>query len=283
MPLNSGETPTAAIESFIQTDAVINRGNSGCALVNTKGELVGINTAIISHTGSYEGYGFAVPVIIVKKVIDDLLKYGQVQRAFIGVSFTPIDAAFSKEKELNINRGIYVEDVVEGGAAAEAGIRGGDIITRMDDREIMSTGDLMAVVGRHAPGDKVDVTILREVKERKLKLTFKNRQGSEKPQVAAAGFEKLGIELKPLSDEEKQELRTDNGVRVTDIDENSQIYRYTQIREGFVITRVNGTEVSSQESIERALKNTQQGMVQIQGFFPNRPGMYTYTFPLKAE
>ncbi|HEY9560301.1 MAG TPA: Do family serine endopeptidase [Anseongella sp.] len=282
-PLNSGETPTAAIESFIQTDAVINRGNSGGALVNTKGELVGINTAIISHTGSYEGYGFAVPVNIVKKVIDDLLKYGQVQRAFIGVSFTPIDAAFSKEKELNINRGIYVEDVVEGGAAAEAGIRGGDIITRMDDREIMSTGDLMAVVGRHAPGDKVDVTILREGKERKLKLTFKNRQGSEKPQVAAAGFEKLGIELKPLSDEEKQELRTDNGVRVTDIDENSQIYRYTQIREGFVITRVNGTEVSSQESIERALKNTQQGMVQIQGFFPNQPGMYTYTFPLKAE
>lgn len=282
-PLSQGETPTAAIESFIQTDAVINRGNSGGALVNTNGELVGINTAIMSHTGSYEGYGFAVPVNIVKKVIDDLLKYGQVQRAFIGVSFTPINAAFAKERELGSNQGIYVEDVVEEGAAQEAGIRKGDIITKMDGREIMGTGDLMAVVGRHAPGDKVEVTIRREGKERKLNLTFKNRQGTVKPEIAKADFDALGIELKPLSDDEKKQLRTENGVRVTEVNEDSQIYHYTQIREGFVITRVNGQEVDGEESIQRALQQTQQGMVQIQGFFPNQPGMYTYTFPLKKQ
>ena len=281
--ISPGETPTAAIESFIQTDAVINRGNSGGALVNTNGELVGINTAIMSHTGSYEGYGFAVPVNIVKKVIDDLLKYGQVQRAFIGVSFTPIDAAFANERELETNQGIYVEDIVEGGAAAEAGIRKGDIITKMAGREIVGTGDLMAVVGRHAPGDKVQVTIQREGKERKLNLTFKNRQGTTKPELAGADFDALGIELKPLSDEEKQQLRTENGVRVTDIDESSQIYNYTQIREGFVITRVNGQEVNGEDSIKRALQQTKQGMVQIQGFFPNQPGTYTYTFPLKGQ
>lgn len=281
--LTPDETPTAAIESFIQTDAVINRGNSGGALVNTNGELVGINTAIMSHTGSYEGYGFAVPVNIVKKVIDDLLQYGKVQRAFIGVSFTPINAAIAKERELDANQGIYVEDVVEDGAAAEAGIRKGDIITKMDGREIYGTGDLMAVVGRHAPGDKVTVTIEREGKEQRLNLTFKNRQGSVEPEVAAADFEALGIDLKALSDEEKQQLRTENGVRVTDIDQNSQIYNYTQIREGFVITRVNGQEVDDEDSIKRALQQTRQGMVQIQGFFPNQPGTYTYTFPLSQE
>lgn len=281
--LRPGETPTAAIESFIQTDAVINRGNSGGALVNTNGELVGINTAIMSHTGSYEGYGFAVPVNIVKKVIDDLLKYGEVQRAFIGVTFTPIDAAFAKERELETTQGIYVEDVVEGGAAQDAGIRKGDVIVKMDGRDIVATGDLMAIVGLHGPGDKVDVTILRDGKERKLNLTFKNRQGSLEPQIAQSTFETLGIELTPLSDEEKQKLRTENGVRVTDINENSQIYNYTQIREGFVITRVNGQTVDNEDSINRALKQSRQGMVQIQGFFPNQPGMYTYTFPLEKQ
>lgn len=281
--ISPGETPTAAIESFIQTDAVINRGNSGGALVNTNGELVGINTAILSQTGSYAGYGFAVPVNIVKKVIDDLLKYGQVQRAFIGVSFTPIDAAFAKERDLETSQGIYVEEVVEGGAAQEAGIRKGDVIIAMDGREIIGTGDLMAVVGRHAPGDKVNVTIQRDGKERKLTMTFKNRQGTEKPEVAQADFDALGIEMKPLSDEEKQQLRTENGIRVTDISEDSQIYNYTQIREGFVITRVNGQAVNDEESLNRALRQTKQGMVQIQGFFPNQPGTYTYTFPLKGQ
>ncbi|HYH56265.1 MAG TPA: Do family serine endopeptidase, partial [Anseongella sp.] len=277
--LGSEETPTAAIESFIQTDAVINRGNSGGALVNTNGELIGINSAIMSRTGYYEGYGFAVPVSIVKKVIDDLLKYGKVQRAFIGVSFRPLSAAVAKELDVDAHTGIYVEDVVEGGAAEAAGIQKGDVIVRMEDKEITGTGDLMAVVGRHAPGDKVQVTVLRDGRERKLNLTFKNIQGSEKPDMAGARFEAMGIELSALTDEEKRQLRTENGVRVTDLDQKSRIYNYTQIREGFVITKINGQDVSGEASVKKALQNTREGMISIQGFFPNQPGMYTYTFP----
>lgn len=280
VPPGSSETPTAAMESFIQTDAVINRGNSGGALVNTNGELIGINSVIMSHTGSYEGYGFAVPVSIVKKVIDDLLKYGKVQRAFIGVTFRPLDNEFVQQNEIDVNRGIYVDEVLEGGAADEAGVEQGDIITHIEGREVYSTGDLMAIVGRHAPGDKVNVTLLRDGKERKVDLTFKNREGSVKPELAGATFDSMGIELSALTDDEKKQLRTDNGVRVTGIDENSRIYNYTQIREGFVITKVNGQEVSGESSVNDALKNTREGMVSIQGFFPNQPGTYSYTFPV---
>ena len=165
------------IESFIQTDAAVNPGNSGGALVNTRGELVGINTAIASQTGSYTGYSFAVPTSIVQKVVGDIRQYGIVQRAILGVQIREITSELQKEKNLTTLQGAYVERVIAGGAAGKAGIISGDVITAIDDTKVKSGPDLQEHIGRHRPGDEVTVTLLRDGRTMHLKATLTNREG----------------------------------------------------------------------------------------------------------
>ena len=166
-----------AIESFIQTDAAVNPGNSGGALVNLKGELVGINTAIASPTGSYSGYSFAVPVGIVKKVMDDLLKFGEVQRGLLGINIQDVTAGLAKEKGIKEVKGVYVGGVNDNGAAKEAGIKTGDVIIKVDGHDVNSSSELQEAIGRHRPGDKVGITLLRDDKSLELVATLKNKMG----------------------------------------------------------------------------------------------------------
>ena len=165
------------IESFIQTDAALNMGNSGGALVNTNAELVGITTAIISQTGAYSGNAFAVPVAIVEKVVDDLKEFGAVQRALIGVRVGDVTAEIAKEQKLPSIDGVFISEVTAGGAAEEAGIKPNDVIIRINDQKISSSGNLQEEVGRHRPGDKVNVTVIRDGKERMIPVTLKNLKG----------------------------------------------------------------------------------------------------------
>src|SRR3990172_8380033 len=168
------------IESFIQTDAAVNPGNSGGALVNTSGELIGINSAIASPTGTYSGYSFAIPVDIVKKVVNDLMEYGEVKRAFIGVSIIDLDAQLASEKNIKEVRGVYVAGLSEGGAAKDAGLKEGDVITKINGVDVNSAAELQEQVGRYRPGDKIGVTIKRNNKEMSKTLLLRNQLGQAK-------------------------------------------------------------------------------------------------------
>ena len=162
-----------AIESFIQTDAAINPGNSGGALVNTNGELIGINSAIASHTGSYEGYGFAIPINLAKKVLDDIEKYGAVKRGYVGISFTELDQDKAEQLHTDKTAGLYVDQVIPGGGAAQAGVQTGDIITKVEGSKVYESSDLQERVGRLEPGDKIHLTVLRGNEEKNIAITLK--------------------------------------------------------------------------------------------------------------
>ena len=170
----------SAIEAFIQTDAAINPGNSGGALVNLKGELIGINTAIASPTGTYAGYGFAIPANIVNKVISDIMKYGMVQRAYLGVVIREIDGNFADKNKLNTYEGAYVDSLLEKGAAANAGIKEGDVITHIDSKPVKKTADVLEQIGRHHPGDKISVTVDRKGKEITFDVVLADQKGEKK-------------------------------------------------------------------------------------------------------
>lgn len=193
------------IESFIQTDAAVNPGNSGGALVNTSGELIGINTAIASNTGAFNGYSFAVPVSIVRKVVDDLLEFGYVQRAFIGVSIRDVDSQLAQEKELKTLKGVYINGLTEGGAAAEAGIREGDIIIQVNGTEVASTAELQEQVSRHRPGDKIKVVVMRGNARKELNVTLRNKNGNTGI-VKNEAINVLGADLEPVSVELQSKL-----------------------------------------------------------------------------
>jgi Do/DeqQ family serine protease len=206
-----------AVESFLQTDAVINRGNSGGALVNARGELVGINSAIASPTGTYAGYGFAIPINLAKKIVDDFKEFGSVKRGYVGVTFTEINDALRAEKGIDDVNGLYVRDVLKGGAAEAAGLKPGDILTKIEGRVIYSTPDLQEYVARLRPGDKVKITYKRDGKEKDVSLTLKGEEAKaktedDKPSASATEiFNKLGASFVPASDARKK--RTWNQLR----------------------------------------------------------------------
>ncbi|MFY8029197.1 MAG: PDZ domain-containing protein, partial [Bacteroidia bacterium] len=255
------------IESFIQTDAAVNPGNSGGALVNTAGELIGINSAIASNTGSYAGYSFAVPVNIVKKVMADLSEFGTVQRAFIGVSIREIDNKLAEEKNLTLYQGVYVAGLTEGGAADNAGIKEGDIITKIGDTKVNSSPELQEQVSKYRPGDKVNVTVVREGKEKVLALMFKNKNNNtdlmkkEKMSVVKA----LGAVFEPISDEEMQRLRIANGLKVKQLGQGK--LANSGIKEGFIITSIDKKAVNDVEDL--GFLETKKGGVLIEGVYPN--------------
>ena len=259
-----------AIESFIQTDAAVNPGNSGGALTNVDGDLVGINTAIISPTGSYAGYSFAVPSNIVKKVVDDLREYGKVQRALIGVGIVDVNAATAEKYDLNLNRGVYVENVIDGGAGAEAGLKEGDVIVQVDEKRTNKSADLQSYVGRKRPGDQVDVTVVRGGDEKTITLKLKGMEGNEMvaSRERSTELEALGAQFKELNEEELQELDLANGVQVVRTYPGK--LRQQGVRPGFVITRVANKTIKSMDDLTEVVKK-ESGGVLIEGIYPDRP------------
>ena len=251
------------IESFIQTDAAINPGNSGGALVNPNGDLVGINTAISSPTGSYSGYGFAVPSNLVKKVVEDIKKYGMVQRGYLGVEGMDLNdeyliKQYNREKgtDLKSQQGILVQTVTDNGGAQEAGIRKGDIITEVDGMKITSFGKLSFAIGSKYPGDKVNVKLLRDGKEREYTVTLRDQKGNTSTRSLAdlTVTEKLGAEFEPLTDRQKVSFGIDHGVMVKNMEQGGKL-KSIGIGENFIILKVNDKEVSSQNDVEKILKN----------------------------
>lgn len=261
------------IESFIQTDAAVNPGNSGGALVNAMGELVGINTAIASNTGQYAGYSFAVPASIVKKVASDLLEYGSVQRAYIGVSIRDMDQKLAEEIRMERIRGVYVNGITEGGAAQDAGMRPGDVIVKVGNITVDNVPQLQEQVGRFRPGDRVPVTILRNGKEHVVDMTLRGREGGTAISSVRrnTAVTTLGAELVKVPNEELKALNLKHGVKVTTV--NGGKFRSSGIREGFIITRMDQEPISTPEDVQRVL-NGRKGGVLVEGVYPNGQRAY---------
>jgi serine protease Do len=268
----------SAIEAFIQTDAAINPGNSGGALVNLNGELIGINTAIASPTGSYTGYGFAIPANIVNKVVEDLMNYGTVQRAYLGIMIREINGELMKEESLKISEGAYVAELTENGAAGEAGIQSGDVITRIDHSPVQKTSDVLEQIGRHRPGDEVTITVDRLGKEMSFQVELANQKG-EKKLVAKAEMDImdiLGVSLEELEKETSDKLGIDGGVKVKELN-NGLLKNQTGIKEGFIITRINNEKITSVDDVRKSLKQ-EKGGVMIQGRYEDYPGDLYFAF-----
>jgi serine protease Do len=259
------------IESFLQTDAAVNPGNSGGALVNTRGDLVGINSAIASTTGSFSGYSFAVPVNLVRKVMDDLVEFGSVQRGFIGVSIRDIDSKLVEEKGLKPTQGVFVAGLTEGGAAAEAGLKEGDIIQKVGNVSVTSTPQLQEQIGRYRPGDKVAVAIVRDGKTENLMVTLRNKDGDTKIVKVEEPLSLLGGTFENASQEERSKLKIRGGVKISKLLAGK--LRSAGIQEGFIITSIDKKPITSKDDLENALK-TKQGGVLIEGVYPN--GMKAY-------
>ncbi len=237
------------IESYLQTDAALNPGNSGGALVNLKGELIGINSAIISPTQGYTGYSFAIPADIVKKVVEDLEKYGQVQRAYLGVQVADINADFAKEKHLDKIEGVYVDGLVPGGAAEAAGIKEGDVLLAINGKKVNSLAELQEELSLYRPKDKVNVLVKRGSKTKQLLVTLRNQQGNTEL-VKATGYVD-GARFESLSRKEQSRLNIDFGVKVVDIKPGK--FMDIGIRKGYIILSINGKEVRTPEDVARIL------------------------------
>lgn len=268
--------PTASpIESFIQTDAAVNPGNSGGALVNLNGHLIGINTAIASPNGSYAGYAFAVPSGIVKKVSSDLIKYGDVQRGYVGIE--PIELTNKNAKDLNVKleQGIYVNNVPDNGAAKAAGVKKGDVILKADGVTMRSEAKFRELIGRKRPGEKVVLTIDRNGSVKDYTVTLRNNSGGEdlvkKDPETASAFGKMGMELQDLSSSDLKELNIRNGVRIKAIKENGLLSENTNFESGFIITSVGNQQVKSAQEVRDIINKAYQGGeegVLICGFYP---------------
>ncbi len=237
------------IESYLQTDAALNPGNSGGALVNLKGELIGINSAIISPTQGYTGYSFAIPADIVKKVVEDLEKYGQVQRAYLGVQVTDINAAVAKEKHLDKIEGVYVDGLIPGGAAEAAGIKKGDVLLAVNGKKVNSLAELQEELSLYRPKDKVNVLVKRGGKTKQIMVTLRNQQGNT--ELVKAGGYVDGARFVSLTRKEQDQLNIDFGVKVVDIKPGK--FMDIGIRKGYIILSVNGKKVRTPADVERIL------------------------------
>lgn len=272
--LNSRRS-ASPIESFIQTDAAVNQGNSGGALVNTNGELVGIVSAIASPTGAYAGYSYAIPVNIVKKIINDLLQYGTVQRAYLGISYLPETAPESEKTKLNYKegQGVLVLDVSKDGAMNGTGIQSGDYISKINGVKVTTGSEMVEQVAGYKPGDKVSVAYIRAGKEYTTSIVLKNKAGNMDV-VKNEISQKLGAEIQALDKKKATEFGVKGGVIVTKIGAGL-IDDQTRMRDGFVILKVNGTEVKSVEELNSAMaKNPKK--VLLEGFYPGYEGVYQY-------
>lgn len=267
------------IESFIQTDAAINQGNSGGALLNTKGELIGINTAIVTYSGNYEGFSFSVPGNLVKKVIDDIRQYGAVQRAWLSVSIFDVDEKISRDLDLDFIGGVYLDAIDKDGAAYEAGLQSKDVIVSIDGVNTPGTPEFLEILGRYSPGDQINIRYYRDGKLQATQAILKNQLNTtdfvavRKDRILTD----LGFELRDLDSKEKERL-VKEGIRVVSIYNDSKIAR-TNMDPGYIITTVNGKKVSEVDELIRILRKS-SGKVYINGFYENYSGEWPYTFSL---
>ena len=271
---NSGNQ---VIESYIQTDAAVNPGSSGGALVNANGELVGINSAIASQTGSYVGYSFAIPVNMVRKIVADLVEFGSVQRAYMGIEMIDLDAQIAKKLNVDEVSGVYVSKLVSGGAAEKAGIRSGDIILGINDSKINSATELLEAVSLYRPGANVTLDVKSGSSTRKVDLTLQNRYGSVELLKSSERMEALGARLEPVNDQLKSRLRIRNGVQVTDLVAGK--LAASGIQNGFIIVRANNKNINSVQDLENAIKSSGNAIF-LEGIYPN--GMTGY-YALKLD
>ncbi len=257
------------IESFIQTDAAVNQGNSGGALVNTNGELIGINAAIASNTGSFTGYSFAIPSNIARKVVDDFIKYGEVQRAYLGIaSIKEIDKEIAEKNNIKQYNGIYINSFGDKSAARDAGIREGDIITHITKIPVNSLAEMQEVIAQHRPGDEIDIKVLRQGKEITLSATLKNINGTtdivktEPINIYAS----LGASFQKINRDDMYRLGLSFGMKITKLEEGR--LRKAGIRESFIITHIDKQPINSEEDIKKAFNNKKGGVL-VEGFYPN--------------
>ena len=256
------------IEAFIQTDAAVNPGNSGGALVNAKGELVGINTAIATRTGSYSGYSFAVPSSIAQKVVDDLRKYGIVQRALLGITMQDVTGELAEEKDIKDIKGVYIHEVLEDGAAHKAGIKEGDILLEVDGVKVNSGTSVQEQISKFSPGDKVGLLLRRGNKEVKVTATLQNQSGDTQLLSETEGdvTHFMGAQLRQAGKEVRDQLRIRSGIEVTAISDGK--LKDAGIRKGFVITHVNQKPVSTVQQFALAIQTAQRGVL-IEGRYPD--------------
>ena len=268
------------IESFIQTDAAINSGNSGGALVNTRGELVGINAMLYSQTGSYSGYGFAIPTTIMNKVVADLKKYGVVQRGVLGVSATDVNKYFDSQKEqgkevdLGTMEGVYVAKVDEDGSAAEAGIKEGDVIIAVDGKKVVKMSEFQEYLTNKRPGDKVSVTYLRKKQKKTATITLKNEQGNTNI-VKDADLDVLGGTFRPVTEQEKKDLNISYGLVVTKV--TGGALKDAAVYKGFVIQQANDIPMKTLNDLQKAVKDastSKDPVLILKGFSPTGKKAY---------
>lgn len=300
-PFNLNSTVTAGIvsakartigangvESFIQTDAAINAGNSGGALVNTQGELVGINAMLVSPTQSYTGYGFAIPTTIMNKVVADLKQYGTVQRAMIGIQGINANDYYDKMKEegkevdLGTMEGIYIDNVEDGSACAEAGLQKGDVITAVDGKKLKKMAELQEYLANKRPGDKITITYLRNKKSKTATLTLKNQQGNTDV-VKHADLDVLGGNFREINDSEKRQLNINNGLVVMRI--NNGALKDAGINKGFIIQKVNDIPMTTISDLQKAVREastSKEPVLYIQGIYPTGKKAY-FAVPLQND
>lgn len=274
------------VESFIQTDAAINKGNSGGALVNTKGELVGINAMLYSQTGSYSGYGFAIPTTIMNKVVDDLKKYGTVQRALLGIQGTDVknyvDSQKDQGKEIDLGtmEGIYVASVVDGGAASDAGVKEGDVIIEADGQNVTKMAELQEIIAKKRPGDKLTLTYLRNKKKISETVTLKNEQGNTNV-VKHADLDVLGANFREISDATKKQMNISSGLEVIKVNKGKMAS--AGINKGFIIQKVNDETIKTIEDLQKVVKDastSKEPVLYIQGIYPTGKKAY-FAVPLQ--
>lgn len=274
------------VESFIQTDAAINPGNSGGALVNTRGELIGINAMLYSQTGSFSGYGFAIPTSIMNKVVDDLKKYGTVQRAVIGIQGSDVknyvDAQKDQGKDIDLGtmEGIYVAKVTEESAAEEAGLKEGDVITAIDGKEVNKMADLQEYLAKKRPGDKVSISYLRDKKKSTKTVTLKNEQGNTQV-VKKADLDVLGGNFRTITDNQKQQFNIGYGLEVLKV--NAGKLKNAGITKGFIIQRVNDSAIKTIDDLQNVVKEastSKDPVLYIQGIYPTGKKAY-FAVPLE--
>ena len=268
------------IESFIQTDAAINQGNSGGALVNTQGELVGINAMLYSQTGSYSGYGFAIPTTIMNKVVADIKQYGSVQRAVMGIQgsdvriYLDIEKEKGKEHDLGTNDGIYVDSVEDGGAGSAIGLKSGDVIVAADGRKLTKMAELQELLSGKKPGDKITITYLRNKKKTTATATLKNAQGNTKV-MKSADLDILGGNFKEITDDQKRQLNINSGLEVIRV--NNGALKDAGVAKGFIIQKVNEQIIKSTEDLQKAVKEastSKDPVLYIQGIYPTGKKAY---------
>lgn len=280
--INSRQS-NSPIESFIQTDAAVNQGNSGGALVNTSGQLIGINSAILAPSGTYAGYSFAIPVKLVKKIVNDIIEFGDVQRGYLGITYPSGDLSEEQQKELGFREGegVYVSGVSPDGAAVSAGIKKGDIITRINNEPVSSGSEMSAQVANFRPGDKVSVTFKRSGKETTANVVLKAKAGNFDVVNAGNINDIIGGELATLEAKKAERLGIEGGVEVKKVFGGGPLNK-ARVEDGFVITSINDRPVKTLEELVKLL-NSFNNVFQVKGIYPGYDGVYTFPVKLNEE